>query len=52
MSWLGFHFAFELGDATAEETRQHCVGEFVFVAARALLYQLKGETKIRDKFAG
>ena len=52
MGWLGFHFAFELSDATAEETNQLCAGEFVFIATRAQLYQLQGETKIRDKLAG
>jgi hypothetical protein len=52
MGWPGFHVAFEFGDAMAEETHQLCAGEFVFIAARAQLYQLKGEAKIRDKFAG
>jgi len=52
MGWSGFHFAFELGDAVAKEHRQFGCGEIIPVAARALLYQLEGETKIRGKFAG
>ena len=52
MGWSGFHFALELGDVAAKEHRQLGCGQFVSVAARALLYHLKGEIKIRDKFAG
>ena len=52
MSGPGYNLPFELGDAMAEETHQFCAGEFVFVATRAQLYQLKGQATIRDKFAG
>jgi hypothetical protein len=51
MSGPGYHLPFQLGNAMAEETHQLCAGEFVFVATRAQLYQLKGDTEIRDKFA-
>ena len=52
MSGPGWHLPLQLGNVMAEETHQLCAGEFVFIAARAQLYQLQGETKIRDKFAG